>query len=88
MECPDFLTALAQIAVQRPTLNLWTPGTNLLISARWIDDSGEVRDSSNYMSFLLHGRSKPINVISKMSYPSPFFENNKMFGRKAMCLHP
>ena len=89
MECPDFLTALAQVAVQRPTLNLWTPGTNLLISARWIDDSGKVRNSSNYMSFLLHGRSKsPSMSLVKCLTPPPSSKTIRCLdARQCVCTH-
>ena len=55
MECPGFLQQLASVAQTQPQLNLWVPGTVILVSARWITTGGSVKDSNQTVPLLLHG---------------------------------
>jgi len=54
MQCQNFLGEIANAATLNPQLNLWTPGTVILVSAAWVASDGSVKNSSS-VPLLLHG---------------------------------
>jgi len=54
MQCQNFLGEIANAAALNPQMNLWTPGTVILVSAAWVASDGSVKNSSS-VPLLLHG---------------------------------
>jgi len=68
MQCQNFLAEIANAATLNPQLNLWTPGTVILVSASWVASDGSVKNSSS-VPLLLHGIFFFLSLLDSPNLP-------------------